>query len=47
MHIYHDKVLIYNDGKLPESWIIEDLFAPHTSKPYNLWLLMFFPFGAD
>lgn len=35
IHIYPDKVLIYNDGKLPENWTVEDLFAPHTSKPYN------------
>ena len=35
IHIYPDKVLIYNDGKLPETWTVEDLFAPHTSKPYN------------
>jgi len=35
IHIYPDKVLIYNDGRLPETWTVEDLFAPHTSKPYN------------
>ena len=35
IHIYPDKVLIYNDGKLPETWTVEDLFSPHTSKPYN------------
>jgi ATP-dependent DNA helicase RecG len=35
VHIYPDKVLIYNDGKLPDNWTVEDLFAPHTSKPYN------------
>lgn len=35
IHVYPDKVLIYNDGKLPETWTVEDLFAPHTSKPYN------------
>jgi len=35
IHIYPDKVLIYNDGKLPETWTVEDLFLPHTSKPYN------------
>jgi len=32
---FRDKVLIYNDGKLPENWTIEDLFTNHTSKPYN------------
>jgi ATP-dependent DNA helicase RecG len=35
IHIYPDKVLIYNDGRLPETWTVEDLFAPHTSKPHN------------
>jgi ATP-dependent DNA helicase RecG len=35
IHIYPEKVLIYNDGRLPENWTIDDLFAPHTSKPYN------------
>jgi ATP-dependent DNA helicase RecG len=35
IHIYPNKVLIYNDGRLPENWTVEDLFAPHTSKPYN------------
>jgi ATP-dependent DNA helicase RecG len=35
IHIYPDKVLIYNDGNLPDTWTVEDLFAPHTSKPYN------------
>jgi ATP-dependent DNA helicase RecG len=35
IHIYPDKVLIYNDGRLPETWTVDDLFAPHTSKPYN------------
>jgi predicted HTH transcriptional regulator len=35
IHVYPDKVLIYNDGRLPEKWTVEDLFASHTSKPYN------------
>ena len=35
IHIYPDKVLIYNDGRLPETWTVDDLFVPHTSKPYN------------
>jgi len=35
IHIYPDKVSIYNNGKLPETWTVEDLFLPHTSKPYN------------
>jgi len=35
IHVYPDKVLIYNDGQLPDKWTVEDLFASHTSKPYN------------
>ena len=35
VHIYPDKVLIYNDGKLPDTWTVDDLFVAHTSKPYN------------
>ena len=35
VHIYPDKVLLYNDGRLPETWTVDDLFSPHTSKPYN------------
>ena len=35
IHVYPDKVLIYNDGRLPEKWTVEDLFTSHTSKPYN------------
>ncbi|MDR1872530.1 MAG: putative DNA binding domain-containing protein [Deltaproteobacteria bacterium] len=35
IHIYPDKVLIYNDGKLPEHWTVDDLLMAHTSKPYN------------
>ncbi len=35
IHIYPDKVLIYNDGKLPENWTVEDLLASHTSVPHN------------
>ena len=35
IHIYPNEVLIYNDGRLPENWTEADLFAPHTSKPFN------------
>jgi len=35
IHIYPDEVLIYNDGRLPETWTVEDLFKRHTSLPYN------------
>ena len=35
IHIYPDKILMYNDGRLPETWTADDLFSPHTSRPYN------------
>jgi ATP-dependent DNA helicase RecG len=35
IHIYPGKVLIYNDGRLPENWTVEKLFTTHTSMPYN------------
>jgi len=35
IHIYPEKVLIYNDGRLPDTWTVEDLFASHTSRPFN------------
>ena len=35
IHIYPEEVLIYNDGRLPETWTVEDLFKRHTSLPYN------------
>jgi ATP-dependent DNA helicase RecG len=35
IHIYPDRVLIYNDGRLPDNWTVDSLFAPHTSKPHN------------
>jgi ATP-dependent DNA helicase RecG len=35
IHIYPEKVLIYNDGHLPENWTVKDLFISHSSMPYN------------
>ena len=35
IHIYPNEVLIYNNGKLPDSWTTDDLFARHTSMPRN------------
>ena len=35
IRIYKDKVLIVNDGKLPDGWTVEDLSLPHASKPCN------------
>lgn len=33
--VYPDKIRIWNDGKLPENWTIDNLSAEHSSKPYN------------
>jgi len=35
IRICPDKVLIFNDGRLPENWTVDDLFTTHKSKPYN------------
>ena len=35
IHIYPNEVMICNDGKLPDTWTVDDLFAWHTSKPHN------------
>jgi ATP-dependent DNA helicase RecG len=35
IRVYEDKVEIDNEGKLPESWTIEDLKKKHKSKPHN------------
>lgn len=33
--VYKDKIMIWNEGQLPEDWTIETLVAKHSSKPYN------------
>jgi len=33
--VYDNKLMIYNDGELPETWTIEKLQIKHPSKPYN------------
>lgn len=33
--IYDNKLMIYNDGELPEGWSLETLQHKHPSKPYN------------
>ncbi|MCL2321027.1 MAG: putative DNA binding domain-containing protein [Oscillospiraceae bacterium] len=33
--VYDDKVIIYNDGHLPENLSVKDLLATHRSAPYN------------
>ena len=33
--VYEDKIIIWNDGELPENWTIETLRKEHPSKPHN------------
>jgi len=33
--VFDDKVIIYNDGRLPENWTVNDLLSTHRSEPYN------------
>jgi len=33
--VYDDKIMIWNEGKLPDDWTISKLFQKHSSKPYN------------
>lgn len=33
--VYQDKLMMWNDGQLPEDWTVERLLTKHPSKPYN------------
>ncbi len=33
--VYNDKLMIWNEGQLPENWTIETLLDKHSSKPFN------------
>ncbi|MDR2145516.1 MAG: ATP-dependent DNA helicase [Tannerella sp.] len=33
--VYSDKIMIWNEGTLPENWTVERLLSKHPSKPYN------------
>lgn len=33
--VYKNKIIIYNDGQLPENWTVEQLLKKHPSKPFN------------
>ena len=33
--VYHDKVMIWNAGELPQNWTIEHFIGKHASAPYN------------
>jgi ATP-dependent DNA helicase RecG len=40
--VYDDKIMIWNEGKLPEGFTIEDLKKKHSSRPYNPFIAMAF-----
>jgi ATP-dependent DNA helicase RecG len=33
--VYADKIMMWNEGQLPENWTVEDLLSKHSSHPYN------------
>lgn len=33
--VYDDKIIIWNEGQLPENWTVKNLLEKHASKPYN------------
>jgi len=33
--VYSDKIMMWNEGQLPENWTIKNLLAKHSSRPYN------------
>ena len=33
--VYKDRILIWNDGQLPDNWTVSNLLKKHASKPYN------------
>jgi ATP-dependent DNA helicase RecG len=33
--VYKDKIILWNEGQLPENWTIENLLIKHPSIPYN------------
>ena len=35
IRVYKDKIMIWNEGHLPEDWTISNLFKNHSSRPYN------------
>jgi ATP-dependent DNA helicase RecG len=33
--VYADKIMLWNEGQLPENWTVKNLLAKHSSRPYN------------
>jgi len=35
IRVYKDKIMFWNEGKLPDDWTIDNLLRSHSSRPYN------------
>jgi len=35
IRVYKDKIMIWNEGTLPENWTVNNLLKSHSSRPYN------------
>ena len=35
LSVYNDKLILWNEGRLPENWGVETLFEKHPSRPHN------------
>lgn len=35
IRVYKDKIMIWNEGRLPENWTVSNLLESHSSRPYN------------
>ncbi|MDD3685980.1 MAG: ATP-binding protein [Bacteroidales bacterium] len=35
IRVYKDKLMIWNEGQLPENWTVNDLLKSHSSRPFN------------
>ena len=35
IRVYKDKIMIWNEGHLPENWTVNNLLKSHSSRPYN------------
>ena len=35
IRVYNDKIMIWNEGRLPEDWTIKNLLQNHSSRPNN------------
>jgi len=33
--VYADKIMLWNEGQLPENWTVKNLLSKHSSRPYN------------